>query len=651
MQPGLLGAISPQEQRGLLEPYERQPNPMAGLLGPPVAQRMAEASQAQRARWVAGERSPTPLTEDNMWLADDVAGSFVGPLGMAGIFAGVGAKTADKAALRVAKAAAREGKDPRSIWHDTGWFQGPDGKWRWEIDDSRARYKPDFEGSTVRDAMEHGPLFEAYPDMAGMRAERVTPPDRFDGARAYEGTYSPESGIGIHDILGTKTGRSTMLHELQHAVQGREGLARGGAPSAMTPDAARLSELSQQQYLLETAADFARYVDNAGGNVEVAARQFGEWTNPRLLAEAQDAWQKLGRPKFRDVVAGFDELKAAKQVASDPYEQYRRLAGEAEARAVQARRDMTPEQRRATYPLDSFDVPQDELIVRGGLLGDGPQMSVEPDLPEQIAGLLREGRAAEVTDDMLGLLNPNQNRRLVELYEAGATGQPMPMDEASRMARAREMGLGADAYHGTTSDVPAFTRTDGGNMWGNYPYVTSSPDDAAAYATGWHNRITPAGNADPNVIPARIPDRGMFDMDAPMSKRAMRKITDPLDTADGYYRQIINDRMGPRTGQGLWQTLHFNEPEAVSEIVRRHGYRGVTEAADGMAGTPGTQTTMIFDPANIRSRFARFDPRLSHLANLSAAGAGVATAGALASQPEGHWDQAREYLRQHGFLE
>ena len=48
---------------------------------------------------------------------------------------------------------------------------------------------------------------------------------------------------------------------------------------------------------------------------------------------------------------------------------YRRLAGEAEARAVQSRMDMTPEQRRATFPFDSYDVPRDKLILRDLLKG------------------------------------------------------------------------------------------------------------------------------------------------------------------------------------------------------------------------------------------------------------------------------------------
>ena len=45
-------------------------------------------------------------------------------------------------------------------------------------------------------------------------------------------------------------------------------------------------------------------------------------------------------------------------------DEYRRLAGEAEARAVQARMNMTPAERQATPPWASYDVPWNKLIVR-----------------------------------------------------------------------------------------------------------------------------------------------------------------------------------------------------------------------------------------------------------------------------------------------
>lgn len=44
---------------------------------------------------------------------------------------------------------------------------------------------------------------------------------------------------------------------------------------------------------------------------------------------------------------------------------YNRLAGEVEARAVQKRLDMTPDQRRSRPPWEDYDVPEDQQIVRG----------------------------------------------------------------------------------------------------------------------------------------------------------------------------------------------------------------------------------------------------------------------------------------------
>ncbi len=74
---------------------------------------------------------------------------------------------------------------------------------------------------------------------------------------------------------------------------------------------------------------------------------------------------------------------------SSGHDAYRRLAGEAEARATQARMNMGPAERRAMFPYDSYDVPVDQLIVRQeGLLG--PQMAVLPGALDRARGLLGE---------------------------------------------------------------------------------------------------------------------------------------------------------------------------------------------------------------------------------------------------------------------
>ena len=58
-----------------------------------------------------------------------------GPPGRA-TAAGIGAKTADSAALRRAEAMEKSGTDNETIRQETGWYRGMDGQWRFEIDDS-----------------------------------------------------------------------------------------------------------------------------------------------------------------------------------------------------------------------------------------------------------------------------------------------------------------------------------------------------------------------------------------------------------------------------------------------------------------------------------------------------------------------------------
>jgi hypothetical protein len=56
-----------------------------------------------------------------------------------------------------------------------------------------------------------------------------------------------------------------------------------------------------------------------------------------------------------------DDLRKTLEEKSD-YELYQRILGEAEARAVEKRMNMTPQERRATFP--SYDVPLNEIIIR-----------------------------------------------------------------------------------------------------------------------------------------------------------------------------------------------------------------------------------------------------------------------------------------------
>lgn len=93
------------------------------------------------------------------------------------LFAGKNAKTADKMRLATAEKMLEGGVDSETIRKETGWHQGYDGKWRFEIDDfdSRTIENPKIERhdddgeiyytGELGDIFDHKLLFEAYPEL------------------------------------------------------------------------------------------------------------------------------------------------------------------------------------------------------------------------------------------------------------------------------------------------------------------------------------------------------------------------------------------------------------------------------------------------------------------------------------------------------
>ena len=323
-------------------------NKMAGLLGesfggvaPIVA--AAKAPQIARGLLQAGENAIAPS------VLRKESGMFVGP----------SAKTWDAQAASKAQQMAAQGVDPRKVWSETGTWKGPDGMWRQEIPDKTAalmdskipaqktqmqlaneylhkngiptKYDVGSADSLVPpmikqeafmwaenaakrqkpvslpldDVLHHPDLYGSYPDFASMPISKET-----GGALRgsfNENTKSITTGGGfIGDSVGP---RSTTLHELQHAIQQREGFARGGSPN----DPSLMPHVR------------------------------------KMYAENIDAFQGEGH----------ELMNMAKNRA------YQNLAGEAEARATQARIPLDAAQRRALFPEDSYDVPMNQLIIRG----------------------------------------------------------------------------------------------------------------------------------------------------------------------------------------------------------------------------------------------------------------------------------------------
>ena len=135
-------------------------------------------------------------------------------------FAGEKAITANVGKLDQAKAMLEKGANEVEIWQKTGWFKDKDGAWKFEIGDSKARLNPNFKsGGKLGELLEHEELFKAYPELKDIKIKKIS-----DEGGEKLGYYDPnKKEIAINNI-GDK---STLMHEVQHAIQDIEGFARG----------------------------------------------------------------------------------------------------------------------------------------------------------------------------------------------------------------------------------------------------------------------------------------------------------------------------------------------------------------------------------------------------------------------------------------
>jgi hypothetical protein len=325
------------------------------------------------------------------------------------IFIGPKAKTFHQGRADMAVAMEEAGRTPQEIWLATGTFRGADGILRQEIDDRAARFltddqrkeiveglkgqvgelkeqvkptkqkdlfpkaltearkevkgkiselkdeiqtrgkNPSTQGLEAKYIFEHPELYKAYPELADLNIT-TGGGDRTSGTL---GSLSviPKSGdspgamaMDIYRPGLSRDPTSISLHEMQHAVQTLEGMGPGGSPAMAFNDPIAQQILKRRLDEIRSPGTFEEFQranrfpeDKAREAYEEYVRTYKPFINPKIEREVQ------------------------KEAAM---EYYKRLAGEAEARAVQDRQLMTPAQRRETPPPASYDVPQEDLIVK-----------------------------------------------------------------------------------------------------------------------------------------------------------------------------------------------------------------------------------------------------------------------------------------------
>ena len=327
-----------------------------------------------------------PLSKRFNTRKKDVRFQFVGQQGAAAL------DKAEEATTRldnlgVAREMERQQKDAKAIKLATGWERGGDGKWRYEIVDGefdrngelhperralsseeqqeleeasvdlqhafqkgisinenemdmvelyvlggmersraeRLSYLEDKKYELSRlpkhldDYLDNEELYQAYPEL---RNVRIVEGNRNMVLKGSFGFYDQQDkSITLYSV-----NQETLVHEVQHAIQYIEGFAEGGSPNFLS----------------------ARRIKNIFNEVTEQIKQ--------LRAEGKDAEADALIKKNRGLYNAYMNHRG------EAFRNYKALGGEVEARNVQNRLHMTPEERRQSLAEETEDVAREDQI-------------------------------------------------------------------------------------------------------------------------------------------------------------------------------------------------------------------------------------------------------------------------------------------------
>ena len=183
------------------------------------------------------------------------------------------------------------------------------------------------------------PGLKGYQEL-GEEGFRYTTKLPFEGTGSY-GREGIEVSLMSDDPIGSA------LHEIQHGIQKTEGFASGGSPS-------KLSWVSAEQ-----RPELMKAAKETFDNWKPAS--YKEFWGDDMSREGKAAYQTY-LDKFNSEENISKRWLASQEGASGVL--YKKLAGEAESRLVASRRKLSDAERRSQYPIDSFDIPVNQQVVR-----------------------------------------------------------------------------------------------------------------------------------------------------------------------------------------------------------------------------------------------------------------------------------------------
>ncbi len=315
---------------------------------------------------------------------------------------GKNSKTSDISLLSQAEESLSKGVDSETIRQETGWYKGYDGKWRYEIDDSKMDFNinghftnPDvirhreleykfltdtenmtdaeikelqslskaLEGvrkspTTLGDYLKHDELFEAYPELRDIKLTF----DKIDTGALGKYRFGKNEIVLDNSIRDDNERiKSTLIHEIQHAIQEIEGFANGSSVEYWK---------AKRQDIVDTISGARQnlnlWLDDIGYN-DFVKSSMQEVVNKEKTIEQhfEDCKEFKANSKYAEQIANCEAELAEFQQQYDEitngmtaYEQYENTAGEIEARDTENRLNLNAEERRNTRP----DIDRDNVV-------------------------------------------------------------------------------------------------------------------------------------------------------------------------------------------------------------------------------------------------------------------------------------------------
>lgn len=370
--------------------------------------------------------------------------------------AGVNARTADFNQLQKARQMQRNGESPGKIFFETGWYEGMDGQWRFEIDDSEMVYSsrgdlnfrkehpgydryrelidkknrymlelsdipltekeetelnglreqwkdtfripgkenPDdyYTSGKLSDYVQHEELYRAYPELRYASL-------RFEdlGENAY-GRYDRQDNTIILNEKIRSAPQDTIIHEIQHAIQASERFEGGSSPRYWEKRKKEGFSLRQNERRIAAAdKEYNRIFRSAPEEFQNKIREMNRARLNKEYDRAEQIVDELYDSGYADL---FTELDMADFVRrGDPGDElsarelYENTAGEIEARNTAKRRRLTASERREKLP----DLGGENVVFAGKSAAGWFSDNIKNAAQESSRGVTENGSLAKTT--------------------------------------------------------------------------------------------------------------------------------------------------------------------------------------------------------------------------------------------------------------